>query len=523
MKTIFVATSVLLATFLKAPAAELHLIPWPAQVQQRGGQFTLNKQTAVVADGAFTNEAAFLAEKLQIACAKSATENRILLTPAPAAGGDGESYRLEVGARGVTIEAPSSAGVFYGCQTLRQLIDPATQAIPFVKIEDAPRYAWRGLMLDVSRHFFDTSTVLALLDQMADYKLNRFHLHLTDDTGWRLEIGKYPELTRIGATGDYSDTNAPARYFTRAEVQAILARAEQRHIVVVPEIDMPGHAGAATRSLPQLDGGRHTFNPVRQETYEFLQDVLLETMALFPSPWIHFGGDEVDCSRWKLDSAAVSALSAEELKTGEQVEAAFARRMAAFIKAQGRTPMGWDDTVAARPESCTVIYWWRHDKPERLLQALAEGHPVVMAPRSPFYFDYPQDRAYPQNGWKLVNTPAAVYRGPGIPTNIPPAQLRQILGVEACVWTEHIASVPYLQFMTLPRMAALAEEAWTPDNQRSYAKFNHCLAPFLARYRERDIHCYVERDPLGSLHDARVFEPASAPRAPSKDRSSSAD
>jgi hexosaminidase len=516
MNTWFVVGVLLMAMASSGKAAELNLIPWPAKVQQASGQFGLNKRTVVAADGLFTNEATFIAGKLRIACATSVGENRILLTTSGGAGGGGEAYRLEVDRRGVTIQAASPAGAFYGCQTLVQLIDPVTQKIPFVQIEDSPRYAWRGLMLDVSRHFFDTQAMLELLDQMAAYKLNRFHLHLTDDTAWRLEIRKYPELTTIGARGDYSDSNAPPRFYTADDMRRLIACAQQRHILIVPEIEMPGHASAATRSLPQLDGGTHTFNPARQETYDFLQNVLLETMDIFPSPWIHFGGDEVDCSRWIRDLATADELRTGGASTGEQMEAAFAQRVAGFIAAHGRTAMGWDDMVAGGRLTNTVVYWWRHDKPERLTQALASGHPVVLSPRSPFYFDYPQDKSYPQTGWRLINTLTTVYRGPAVPTNIPSAHLKQIMGVEGCVWTERISTVPYLEFMTLPRMAALAENAWTADDQRNFAKFSARLVPFTDHYRERGIHFYDQSDPSGSLRDARKFEPPDAPKLMSR-------
>ncbi len=478
-------------------------------MKELSGQFDLNGRTVIVSDAVFTNEASLLADELQLVCTNKGSKNRILLTTHNSTGLGAEAYRLETGPDGVTIIASSPAGAFYGCQTLRQLIDPQTKQIPFVKIGDSPRYAWRGFMLDVSRHFFDTATILQILDQMADYKLNRFHLHLTDDSAWRLEIDKYPGLTRIGAVGNNSDSNAPARFYTRAEMQQIIAYAAQRHIIVVPEIDMPGHASAAIRAYPQINGGAHTFNPARQETYDFLQNVLLETMAIFPSHWIHFGGDEVDCSGWTQDVIATNKLQTDSPR---EMEAEFERQMSGFIKAQGRIPMGWDDAVASGTQQDTIIYWWRHDKPERLSEALAEGHPVVLSPRSPFYFDYPQDKSYPLIGWKLVNTPEAVYRGPELPTGIPPRQLKQILGVEACVWTEHIATVPYLEFMTLPRMAALAENAWTPDNERNFASFCTRLEPYLNEYRQSGVCFYDETDPLGSLKEAKKLEPVGSPK-----------
>ena len=279
------ATVLLGGTVPAVAAAELHLIPWPAQITQQDGQFAVNEQTAVVADHAFASEAAGLSAALHLTNTAAASKNRIELTTRGAHGLAAEAYQLEVSPAGITIRAASPAGAFYGCQTLQQLIEPQTRTVPVVKITDAPRYAWRGFMLDVSRHYFDQSTILREIDWMAGYKLNRLHLHLTDDPAWRLELQKYPELTSTGARGNFSDSNAPAAYFTRAAMSQIIAYAQARHIVVVPEIDMPGHASAATRTFPQLDGGVHTFNPGREETYDFLQNVLLDVMETFPSPW----------------------------------------------------------------------------------------------------------------------------------------------------------------------------------------------------------------------------------------------
>ena len=457
----------------------------------------------VIADAPFTNEAALLAGEIHLPTTAAAKGNRIRLTTQGAAGLGAEAYRLEVTAQGATIHALTPAGAFYGSQTLVQLLEPKSKKIPFVKIEDAPRYAWRGLMLDVSRHFFEKPTVLQLLDWMASYKLNRFHLHLTDDQAWRLEIEKYPALTQTGARGNYSDSNAPARFFAKADMLEIVSYAAQRHIVVVPEIDMPGHAGAATRTFPALDGGASTFNPASDQTYDFLQNVLLATMDVFPSPWIHFGGDEVKSAAWKNLPDAAQKMQAEGFADPHQLENDFVRRMAKFISEHGRTPAGWDEIAAAGTEPGALIYWWRHDKPEVLAQALAAGHPVVLSPRSPCYFDYPQDKSYPQIGWKICNTPEAVYRGPAVPTNLPPAQLKQILGVEGCVWTEHIGTVPYLQFMVLPRMVALAEMAWTPDGQRDFAQFNSRLQPHLDQCRQLGLHFYDEKNPESSLREAK--------------------
>lgn len=494
----------LLATAWAAPGGELNLVPWPAEVTPQPGHFVINNATTVSADPAFTHEAARLADELHLRTGPAGT-NGIRLTRDGAGGLPEEGYRLEVDPNGVTLHAAAAAGAFYGGQTLRQLLEPDTRSLPGVRIADAPRYAWRGLMLDVSRHFFEQATVLQLLDRMADYKLNRFHLHLTDDQAWRLVIDRYPELTRAGARGNFSDTNAPARFFTKAEMREIIAYAAERHIVVVPEIDMPGHAGAATRTFPQLDGGDSTFNPAREATYDFLQNVLTEVMQTFPSPWIHFGGDEVKLDGWKHNPEVAQKLQREGLTNALQLEGEFVRRMAGFIQKHGRTPVGWDDVITAGAGRDTVVFWWRHDRPKVLVDTLAAGYQVVLTPRAPFYFDYPQDKQHPNNfAWRLVNTPEDVYHGPNLPAELSPAEQKRILGVEGCVWTERITTPAYLEFMTLPRLAALAEMAWTPDGERDYHRFTTRLKPRLERYRSQGIHFYDASDPQGSLRAARA-------------------
>ena len=496
------SATLLLPLALRASAGELNLIPWPESVEVLPGQFALDAQTSVVADAPLATAGEQLRTLLKLNSPSVNAPRRVLLTTNGAANLGAEAYQLEVNSQGVILRAQTAAGAFYGSQTLRQLLNVDTRTLPAVKITDAPRYVWRGLMLDVSRHFFDQATIFRLLDWMAEYKLNRFHIHLADDQGWRIAINQYPELTKLGATGNFTDTNAAPRFFTQPELKEIVAYAACRYIVVVPEIDMPGHAGAATRAYPEIDGGVHTYHPAREATYDFLQNMLREVATIFPSPWIHFGGDEVNSSGWKNDPQITEKLKAEGLQQPQQLEGYFVRRMAKFISQQGRVPMGWDEITAANPATNTVIFWWRQNKPEVLAQALAAGYPVVLTPRSPCYFDYPQDKSYQNFSWKLFNTPEAVYDGPKIPAPVTALQQKNILGVEGCVWTERIATVPYLEFMLLPRLTALAEMAWTADSQRDYGKFSARLQPRLEQFHQQGIHPYNPAEPAESLREA---------------------
>jgi hexosaminidase len=405
----------------------------------------------------------------------------------------GEAYALCIAADGITICADSPAGHFNGLQTLAQLLRDAPRkdaalVLPCLDIEDHPRFAWRGFMLDESRHFSGKEAVLRLVDAMANLKLNRLHWHLTDSPAWRIEIKAYPRLTEIGARGSESDRrpDAPAEFYTQEDVREIVAFAQARNVVVVPEIDMPGHADAAVLAYPELDGGgferpestswpRFTFNPANPATLKFLDTVLKEVAALFPNAGvIHFGGDEVrwGWDRWP-DLPDVQALMAREgLADLAAVEAWFNRRMAASITALGFRTGGWDEIAGCGlPASDAVVFWWRHDKPEVLRRALDRGYPVVLCPRRPCYLDFVQhDSHRVGRRWDGFNTLEDVYRFPrdlGLTT----ADEAKVLGVEACLWTETMVTQARRDFMTWPRLVALAEAAWTLEDRKDYTSF----------------------------------------------------
>lgn len=427
----------------------------------------------------------------------------ILLSKVSETGGDDpttpvEGYTLEVTPEGITIAASTEAGLFYGAQSLLQMAEVQFLArtgkvsLPALRIVDAPRFAWRGVMLDESRHFFGKKTVMELLDAMARLKLNRFHWHLTDETGWRIEIKKYPRLTTVGARGNWSDPEAPAAYYTQDEIREIVAYAAQRQIVIVPEIDMPGHATAACRAYPELSGGGaapwagFTFNPAREQTYRFLADVLTEIAALFPGPYLHIGGDEVHFGNqsWSSDPEIVAFTRAQGLGSAVELERYFIRRMAAVVRSLGKTTMGWDEIAdAGVPPTESAVVWWRHDKPAVLRQLLQRGYPVVLAPRIPCYFDFVQHESHAHGRrWKgEFGDLDRVYGFPDAALTERPAggDAGRILGLQACIWTERIQNPDRLWFMTFPRLAAFAEAAWTPAEQKSPARFHERLRAFL--------------------------------------------
>jgi hexosaminidase len=414
-----------------------------------------------------------------------------------------EGYELVVKKSGILITAKTSQGIFYGLQSVRQLLPPQIESsgrveglqlpVPLVQIRDRPSYAWRGLMLDESRHFLGKAYVKKLLDPMALLKMNVFHWHLTDAPGWRLEVKKYPKLTTVGGIGNHSDPNAPAAYYTQNDVREVIAYAAERHIQVLPEIDMPGHATAANRAYPEHSGGGNekrpdfTFNPGRQETYSFLTDILEETAALFPAPWIHYGGDEVHFanSQW-IDIPEVKTLMNEHgLDDLKDVEHYFNRRMADEIRRLGKITVAWDEVVDAGidPDE-SIIIWWRHDVPEQLIKALDKGHEVVLSPRRPLYLDFVQDDAH-QIGrrWDGYNDLEQVYNYPGFPAG-------QILGMQASLWTETVQTEERGDFMIFPRLTAIAEAAWTGASNKDYECYRKRLRAMLNRYDVMGIDYY---------------------------------
>lgn len=501
------------------------LLPQPRQLTQPADQtpFRLDSQVLVQAPEALLAPARGLAQGLGLRLQPEAVVNgarRIRFEQRVMEGQPEGAYRLAIGRDELLIQAAEASGAFYASQTLLQLLPHGAylqgrKAVPLLlpaaEIEDAPRFAWRGLMLDVARHFHDAGRVKRVIDQMARYKLNRLHLHLSDDQGWRVEIRSLPKLSRIGGRGSYSQPKqGPAQFFSEADVREIVRYAAERHIEVVPEIDMPGHSGAAARAYPEFFDGRVTFNPARAETYAFIDRMLGDLLRLFPSRYLHFGGDEVwvDNTRWK-DMPEVMAMAraltpperAPELKA---VEAEFARRMVALIKKHGRTPIGWDEVIAAGlDDPGLVVQWWRMDKPEMVRQALQQGQSVILSPSDRLYFDYAAGLGEPGAPWEgNTGGPVSVEKivaWEPMPAGLSEAQQRRVLGIEAPLWTENVRSERYLQFMLYPRLAALAEVAWRQQSNAEPAVFVQRLAPHIARWKAQGLNV------RGSLEDAHQY------------------
>ena len=449
------------------------IIPQPAQATAGKGTFVLTPDTPVLGRGAAAATAAQLASAMHLPLG-AGKGRAIELEMVPAAAGiRPEGYTLSLTPERVRIRAADSAGLFYGAQSLRQLVVAAKGApLPALEIADAPRFAWRGLLVDVANRFFPKSALMSIMDQMAYYKLNVLHLHLTDHSGWRVAIPAYPKLTE----------NQNGEFYTADDVRALVAYAAERHITIVPTVEMPGHAGTSARAYPEFFDGGGSINPANPGSYRFIQAVFAEVARLFPSPVMHFGGDELALgNNWETlaDIQALrKQLGARDLHA---VEGYFDRRVAEIIRGLGRQPMAWDEAFSAGVDKGTVIQWWRKAHPEARDRAVKAGYDVVLSPVDQVYFDYPQGLGEPGAPWEgNDNGPtslAKVLAWEPIPADYSAADRAHVRGVEACMWTEYTRTESFLQFMLYPRLMGFAEVAWSPAGKRDAEKFEARLKP----------------------------------------------
>ena len=419
-----------------------------------------------------------------------------------------ESYSLDVTPQRVLVSAGNERGLFYGAVTLWQLAtqddgDGGTIRIPALHIDDSPRFAWRGLMLDSARHFQSVDEIKQLLDAMALHKLNTFHWHLTDDQGWRLQIRKYPKLTEIGGCripagdGGIDPQGKPkpyCGYYTQEQVRDIVRYADALHITVVPEIDIPGHAQAAVAAYPQLgsvEGVTRTssdwgVNPylfnAEEDTFRFLEDVMAEVVELFPGRYVHVGGDEAFKRQWQQSPRIQARM--RELGVGDetQLQGYFVKRMETFLEAHGRRLIGWDEILESDlPADATVMSWRGL---EGGIEAARKGHDVVMSPSSDLYLDYLQtDSPDEPPGRPATIDLRKVYDFEPVPAALSSTDARHILGLQANTWTEHMRTFARVEHAIFPRIAAVAETGWSPKARKNYADFLSRLPAQLRRYR----------------------------------------
>ncbi|MFG2782331.1 beta-N-acetylhexosaminidase [Streptomyces prunicolor] len=527
--------------------SETELIPVPGHVVDASGAVRLSVRSQLYAGDGTEGVGNWLRTVLQQATGLSLREGRELddacddgigLQLDPALGP--EEYRLVSDSNGIFIEGGSSAGVFWGAQTLRQLLGPdayrrapldrdRTWAVPHLTIQDSPRFHWRGLMLDVARHFMPKEGVLRYLDLMAAHKLNVFHFHLTDDQGWRVQINRYPKLTEIGSwrartkfghrASPLWDDKPHGGYYTQDDIREIVAYAAERHITVVPEIDVPGHSQAAIAAYPELgntdvitasiEGGNSLsvwdtwgINPnvlaPTDNTLRFYEGVFEELLELFPSEFIHVGGDECLKDQWKQSPTAQARIAELGLADEDELQSWFIGHFDKWLSARGRRLVGWDEILEGGLADGAVVSSWRGY--EGGITAARAGHDVVMCPEQYVYLDWRQapgeDEPVPI---AHVRTLEDVYRFEPVPEQLGEAEARHVLGTQANVWTEVMEDHARVDYQTFPRLAAFAEVAWSAlpaPAERDFADFERRMT---AHYARLDALGVAYRPPTGPL------------------------
>lgn len=485
-----------------APSVDdLGLVPLPQSVSILDGTFALPQAWTISAnDGTEREVAAFAAAyahgrgfEARLVDSNATLHLGIARNAAVAA----EGYRLEIGPSGVDISATSGAGLFYGLQTFEQLVEARGRSLPYLRIEDAPAFTWRGIHLDVSRHFFPVPVVERYIDVAAHYKLNVFHWHLTDDQGWRIEIRKYPRLTEVGSCRSQTEVGNDATefdgkrycgFYTQAQIRQVVAYAQRRHVTIVPEIEMPGHADASVAAYPWLACGaphvtvRQTWGVSNEiycpndATFAFLRDVLGEVVALFPGTYVHVGGDEVPKDEWRSSPFVKRLMKTEHLASYDAVQGYFDRRIEQILAGYGRKMIGWDEILDGGVSKNAAIMSWRGETGG--IKAANRGNDVVMSPDGPLYFDaYQGDMNDEPQAIENFTRLQDVYAYTPIPGSLSEAAAKHVIGVQGNVWTEYISEPAHLFYMLLPRAAALAEIAWSAPAQRNWASFEERMQP----------------------------------------------
>ncbi len=503
----------------KAAPWNNQLIPMPVSVTSEGKWITLPESVLIITS---QNEelkriAAGLSAKLNpqtnkslISSGSAAVPGAIFLTISNDPSLPNEGYHLKVTAAGITLSAKEPAGIFYGVQTLLQLfpakIDQKSRVIPALTIEDHPRFAWRGLMLDVSRHFFTVAQVKDYIDQMVKYKFNLLHLHLTDDQGWRIQIKSLPKLTEVGAwrvdkTGTFGKFSPPAAdeprtyggFYTHEDIKELVQYAKQRYVNILPEIDVPGHSLAAIASYPELSctpgnyavnsgeqfmiwpgGGQHfygtldnTICPALERSFDFLDKVFTEVAELFPFEYIHMGGDETARNFWEKSEQIKALIQKEGLKNLDEVQSYFVKRVEKIINSKGKKLIGWDEILDGGLAPNAAVMSWRGMKGG--IEAARQGHEVVMSPTDFAYIDYMQGDAVIEPPVYSTLRLKKAYQFEPLPEGVDPTLVK---GGQANLWTEQVYTMRHAQYMTWPRGMAIAEALWSPKEKRNWTDFS---------------------------------------------------
>ncbi len=518
----------LVAPLLLFAQQKINIIPQPVNLQLKEGVFIIDANTGInftTTDSELQAAALFLSSSIKNVSGYNLTINKskaknIQLRRIKNEIIGKEGYQLHVSSSSIIIAANTREGIVYGIQSLLQTLPQvrtnAVLSVPAMEVTDYPRFAWRGMHLDVSRHFFSPEMVKEYINLLASYKINTFHWHLVDDQGWRIEIKKYPKLTGVGAWrvdqtdkvwGDRPQAKPGEEptyggFYTQEQLKEIVVYAKERAVTIVPEIEMPGHVASAISAYPELSctqkpqlsltGGNYTgmssnYCAGNDKVFSFLQDVLTEVFNIFPSAYIHLGGDEVDKSPWKTCSRCQARIKDEHLKNEEELQSYFMKRMERFLISKGRKMIGWDEILEGGLAPEATVMSWRGESGG--IQAARMHHKVVMTPGSPLYFDTyqagPEGEPLSIGGF---NTLKKVYGYEPIPAELNAEEANYVLGAQANVWTEYITTAEHLEYMVLPRMLALAEVVWTPKEKKNWDNFNQRLQQHFKGFEQRGLH-----------------------------------
>ena len=514
------------------PILAQSVIPVPLEMEQGTGSFLLSEKTKL-----YTNLQGGEAElwenylkALPVQLKEARMKDRkqmlfLLITPKIPQLPSPESYTLSVTSQRIEIRATSGAGLFYGMQTLLQLMQPASTgsySVPSVEIEDTPRFAYRGLMLDVSRHFSTKEFIKKQIDALAYYKINRLHLHLTDAAGWRLEIKKYPLLTDFAAWRTdptwkkwwnggrkylrYDEPGASGGYYTQDDIREILEYARQHYITVIPEIEMPSHSEEVLAAYPQLSCSGEPYKNSdfcvgNEETFTFLENVLTEVMELFPSEYIHVGGDEAGKSAWKTCPKCQKRMKDEHLANVDELQSYLIHRIEKFLNNHGRRLLGWDEILQGGIAPNATVMSWRGE--EGGIAAVTSGHHAIMTPGAYCYLDSYQDAPYSQpeaiGGYLPLKK---VYAYDPVPASLTAEQAKLVYGVQGNLWVEYIPTPEHVEYMIYPRMLALAEVAWSAPERKSWPDFHTRALSAVADLQKKGYHPFDLSKEIGSRRES---------------------
>lgn len=523
----FFALSIFLLP-LQLCAQKSNIIPQPVNIQLREGNFVIDNNTSLkinpankdlkAAAGYFSSYIKNISGKNLPLNSKKTKSIEFKVVKTEGIGDEG--YLLNVSPSVITITANTKAGIVYGMQSLFQTL-PAVRTnaaleVPCMNVKDHPRFKWRGMHLDVSRHFFSPDLVKEYIDLMAAYKMNVFHWHLADDQGWRIEIKKYPKLTEVGAwrvdetsknwrqrlQAKFGEAATYGGYYTQEQIKDIIAYAAQRNVTIIPEIEMPGHSAAAIAAYPYLSctqqpqlpmtGGNYTnissnYCAGNDSVFLFLQNVLSEVITLFPSQYIHIGGDEVDKTSWRNCPRCQLRIINEKLKNEDELQSYFIRRIEKFLISKKRKMIGWDEILEGGLAPEATVMSWRGEAGG--IEAAKMNHDVVMTPGSPVYFDhYQDDPATEPFAIGGFNTLKKVYDYEPVPKELNEQEAKYVLGAQANLWTEFITTAEHVEYMILPRMLALAEVVWSAKETRNWNNFNERLQSHFKAFDQKGLH-----------------------------------